>query len=359
MPGSQCLRRDSIISWHHLELELLAPAPHMRPMNLTRRKLLGIAGISVAAAFVPANIALAAGSGAGASASQSGLYAVVSKHATWGIFESVGDAGLEAETLRHSGAMQVNAVRCSPEMARQYQIGKIGNFVEVDGWALTPKEIKSKGLELLRKVDDRDRAKHQLLEFHLKQARNWLDAYDSNRNDAFWYTKARDKITGVLDNIEDYDGNLVLHRCSHDLYESIGSHLKYNTPTPAISSHTDFHMLESEHLKRLGEDAIYRIAIDPHLAKMDHLRLVGPLQRRFVVIAKHHRWILGAGANRAQALEMAELPMKYIEDEFVVVKASQSPAHAVIQNGYEIPGLWETSPGMVVHEADLGLLIHS
>lgn len=331
----------------------------MGPMNVTRRKLLGIAGISAAAALVPGNIAIAAGSGASASVSQPGLYAVVSKHATWGIFESVGAAGLEAETLRHSGAMQVNAVRCSPEMARQYQIGKIGNFIEVDGWALTPKEVKSKGLELLRKAEDSDRAKHQLLEFHLKQARNWLDDYDSSREVAFWYTKAGGKITGVLDDVESYDGNLILHRCSHGLYDAIISHLKYNSPAPAISSHTNFHMLESEHLKRLGEDAIYRIAVDPNLAKIEDQRLVGPLQRRFVVIAKHHRWILGAGTNKAKALEMAELPMQYFEDEFVVVKASQSLAHAVIQNGYEIPGLWETSPGMVVHESDIGQLIHS
>ena len=311
------------------------------------------------AAFVPAGIAVAAGSGASASAAQGGLYAVVSKHATWGVFETIGDARLEAQSLRHSGAMQVNAVRCSPQMAHQYQIGKLGNFVEVDGWALTPKEVKSKGLDLFRNVTDRDRTRDQLLEFHLKQARIWLDDYDSTRHDAFWYTKTDGEFTSALDDIAKHDGKSDLYRCSHRLYDVISDHLDFDAPAPVISSHTSFHMLEKEHFERLGTDVIYRIVVEPQLANMDFAPSTGPLQSRFVVIGKSNRWIVGAGANKDQALEMAELPMEYIKDEFVVAKASQSLAHAVIQNGYEIPGLWENSRGMIRHAADLGVFIHS
>ena len=298
-----------------------------------------------------------AGSSAAGAASHGALYAVVSKHATWGIFDDANHARLEAEAIRNSGAIQANAVRCSPDMANQYQIGKIGNFVEIDGWAVTSKEVENNALDLLRDARDRQSVRGQLREYHIKQAKRWLDQYETSRSDVFWYsTGPQDgEISAVYTNLDEIQGHPHHFRCSPRLHQALVDCHKSGNPPPAISARTKFHMLESEHDERLENDFIYRLAING-LPKNDApAELIGPVRATHVAYARQHRWILGAGNDERQALQVATIAGQYFDDEIIVAPASQTLARAVLQQGFEIPGFWQKSRGLLRHELELVL----
>ena len=156
-------------------------------MQITRRKFLSAIGTGATHGGRTARFAFGEFTGSSPLVSGAGHYAVVSKHATWGIFETMSQAHREAELIRHSGAIPTTAVRCTPDMVKQYQLGKLGNFVEIDGWAITPGEAKTNGFDLLRRAGDRNNARRQLLEHCIAETRVWLEQHEDARKDGFWY----------------------------------------------------------------------------------------------------------------------------------------------------------------------------
>ncbi len=159
-------------------------------MQVSRRKFLASVGAGAILAAAPSgSIGIGAAQASAAASIGPGQFAVVSKHATWGIYETLAEAHREAELIRHSGAIMTNAVRCSPDMARQYQMGNLSGFVELDGWALTQDEARSKAIDMLRRAKDREGVRSQLLEHQLKDVRKRvafkrLDDGDFEQDDA-------------------------------------------------------------------------------------------------------------------------------------------------------------------------------
>ncbi|MGI9483027.1 MAG: hypothetical protein ACR2OR_11790 [Hyphomicrobiales bacterium] len=290
-------------------------------------------------------------------AAGAGQYAVVSKHATWGIFETMAHAHREAELIRHSGAIPTTAVRCTPEMVKQYQLGKLGNFVEIDGWAVTPKEAKLKGLDMLRRAGDREHARRQFFDHHVATARTWVERFDEAREDGFWYSSApHGSALSTYEKTEDAEEGTQLSRCSQRLFEAIKHHQSNGGNAPEMSALTSFHMLAEEHEERLSSDIIYRLAFSAVSKRREPASIFGPTPALYVVVMTESHWIFGAGETPENALEMAAPLRRYIDDELEVVPASQALARAVLKNGYEVPGFWAFSDGAAVHEVELNSL---
>lgn len=289
--------------------------------------------------------------------SGAGHYAVVSKHATWGIFETMSQAHREAELIRHSGAIPTTAVRCTPDMVKQYQLGKLGNFVEIDGWAITPGEAKTKGFDLLRRAGDRNNARRQLLEHCIAETRVWLEQHEDARKDGFWYVHdGEGEVLAVFDEELPANNGAQLSRCSTRLFDALTGHLNDGMAKPEISIRTGFHMLEEEHGERIAADIIYRLALDGEVGRFDPACIVGPVNARYVAVARESHWVLGAGMTTEEALGMAATVRAYMNEELVAVRSSQALARAVLINGYEVPGFWTIVEDTAVHESELGSL---
>ncbi|MGI9373399.1 MAG: hypothetical protein ACR2OJ_12960 [Hyphomicrobiales bacterium] len=218
-----------------------------------------------------------------------GQFAVVSQHATWGIYETLAEAHREAELIRHSGAIMTNAVKCSPGMVRQYQMGNLAGFVELDGWAITQEEAKSKALDMLCGAEDRDAVRAQLLEHHLKDLRKRVAATDP---------------------------------------------------------------VEGE--EPAQPDALAELAAQGYVVRQDPAQLIGPTDTRYVAVTDESLWVLTAGKTIEETHETAVRLQKYFADEqIIVLKASQTLARAVLENGYEVPFLWKLNDQIACHESEL------
>jgi len=325
-------------------------------MKLTRRKFLSAMGAGALVAAAPPGL-IAAGSEAASASLAGGIgeYAVVSQHATWGVYETMAHAHREAELIRHSGGILTNAVRCSPDMVRQYQLGKIGGFVEVDGWAVTQGEARRKGLDLLRRAGDRSTARQQLFDHQLAALKERLNAFDRAREDSVFYARSNDggKFAGVFEKQEDVPDGMQASRCSLRMFEAIKHNLEGDGTAPAVSTHTDFHMLDEEHETRRVTDIVYRIATGGVDDRFDAAQLTGPTNARFVAVANEEHWIFGAGGSEEQALAVAAQVKPYFSEDFSVMPASQALARVVLENGYEVPAFWKTFNDTAHHEVEL------
>lgn len=324
-------------------------------MQITRRKFLSVIGAGALVASAPSGLLAAAGQVSSSSAAGIGHYAVVSRHATWGIYETMAHAHREAELIRHSGAILTNAVQCSPDMVRQYQLGKLGGFVELDGWALTKEEAKSRGLDMVRRATNRSSVRQQLLDHHLKMLRKHLEDFDDDREDAHHYARTPDGsvILGVYDDPSECPVDARLFRCSKPLAEAILEHVHLDAPEPAISRQTGFHILQDEHDARIKADVVYQLSVSGVADRGNPAKLIGPSDARFVAVAGESNWIFGAGITPDQAIEMAEPAESYFGGGMKVLHTSQCLGRAVMANGYEISGFWELIDGVAHHEIEL------
>lgn len=315
--------------------------PHMNAMDVTRRKFLQSTTAGAALISLPGGVI-----SSGAAAGGEGLYAVVSKHATWGIYETLEQARREATLIRKTGFMSTNAVQCSPDLARQFQIGKLGRFIEVDGWALTPEEVEIRGRDVLREARHSESARQQILEYHLEQARTWFETFEAMRTDTRWYACDSDgTLLGVFDRMDALPEQAIGRRCTPALAAEFERYPRGEGDQPDYFDRAPVHCLAREHQVRMGRDVIYRLAFDGASERHAGDALIGPMAERFVVVARRARWIFGAGQDREEALAMAEPVMPYLDDELLVAPASQALARLVVANGYEIPAFWQVKDG--------------
>ena len=90
--------------------------------------------------------------------------------------------------------------------------------------------------------------------------------------------------------------------------------------------------------------------------RFDPACIVGPVNARYVAVARESHWVLGAGMTTEEALGMAATVRAYMNEELVAVRSSQALARAVLINGYEVPGFWTIVEDTAVHESELGSL---
>lgn len=320
-------------------------------MDFSRRQLLQAAGAGAALGTVPVGV-LASGGAVGAG---EGLYAVVSQHATWGVYETFDMARHEAALICDAGLSSTNAVRCSPELARQFQLGKLGRFVEVNGWALTPEELDLRGGDYLRDAQHKSSARLQILEHCLNQLHDWFEAYEAASSPAWWNGVRLDDgaVVGVYDCPDRVPSGVHAYRCNVSLMQALRVYMDGGSSCPEIFDGRECHVLQSEHEQRRLTDVVYRLAIYGTDQRKDAAALIGPTDTRWVAVAQRTRWIFGAGHTQMQALEMAAGACASLNDEGVAVPASQTLARAVLANGYEIPPFWRIDQGLLCHEVEL------